>query len=46
MELTNPKNEMIVLLRREDGSTVIPRGDTRIRKGDVLVMRKAEDISV
>lgn len=46
LELTNPKNEMIVLLRREDGSTVIPRGDTRIRKGDVLVMRKAEDISV
>lgn len=31
-------NSLIVLIRREDGNTVIPRGDTVIHEGDVLVM--------
>lgn len=31
-------DSLIVLIRRENGNTVIPRGDTVIREGDVLVM--------
>lgn len=29
---------LVVLIRRKDGNTVVPRGDTRIQEGDVLVM--------
>lgn len=32
------ENSLIVLIRRKDGNTVVPRGDTRIQEGDVLVM--------
>lgn len=34
-----PKTEegMIVMIRRKNGTTVIPKGETRIREGDVLV---------
>ena len=28
----------LIQIRREDGNTVIPRGDTIIQQGDVLVM--------
>lgn len=31
-------NSLIVLIRRADGNTVIPKGDTLIQQGDVLVM--------
>lgn len=31
-------NSLIVLIKRADGNTVIPKGDTRIRQGDILVM--------
>lgn len=36
----SPKMEerMIALIRREDGSTVIPKGETVIQKGDVLAI--------
>ena len=37
-ELGGRDNSLIVLIRREDGNTVIPRGDTIIQQGDVLVM--------
>ena len=32
------ENSLIVLIRRKDGNTVVPRGDARIQEGDVLVM--------
>ena len=32
------ENSLIVLIRRKDGNTVVPRGDTRIQEGAVLVM--------
>ncbi len=35
-------NSLIVLIRRKDGNTVVPRGDTRIQEGDVLVMNASE----
>ena len=31
-------DSLIVLIRHKDGNTVVPRGDTRIQEGDVLVM--------
>ena len=31
-------DSLIVVIRRKDGNTVVPRGDTRILEGDVLVM--------
>lgn len=37
-DLGGRDNSLIVLIRREDGNTVIPRGDTIIQQGDVLVM--------
>lgn len=36
-ELPKMEEGMIVLLRRTDGSTVIPKGETKIKVGDVLV---------
>ena len=35
-------DSLIVLIRRKDGNTVVPRGDTRIQEGDVLVMNTLE----
>lgn len=29
---------LVVLIRRKDRNTVVPRGDARIQEGDVLVM--------
>lgn len=37
-ELSDMKDSLIVLIRREDGTTVIPRGETVIKLGDTLVM--------
>lgn len=34
---------LIVLIRRQDGSNVIPKGDTVIREGDVLVLSRGKD---
>jgi cell volume regulation protein A len=33
-------DSLVVLIRRKDGSTVIPKGDTVIKEGDVLVLSK------
>lgn len=40
-DLGGRDNSLIVLIRREDGNTVIPRGDTIIQQGDVLVMNSS-----
>lgn len=40
-DLGDRDNSLIVLIRREDGNTVIPRGDTIIQQGDVLVMNSS-----
>lgn len=37
-DLPKMEHQMIVLIRREDGSTVIPKGETAIQKGDVLAI--------
>lgn len=37
-DLPKMEHQMIVLIRREDGSTVIPKGETMIQKGDVLAV--------
>lgn len=37
-ELPSMENRMIVLIRRDDGSTVIPKGETMIKEKDVLVI--------
>lgn len=37
-DIGNTGSSLIVLIRRRDGSTVVPKGDTVIQEGDVLVM--------
>lgn len=37
-DLPKMEERMIALIRREDGSTVIPKGETVIQKGDVLAI--------
>ena len=37
-ELSGLDNALIVLIKREDGNTVIPNGNTVIRGGDILVI--------
>lgn len=37
-DLPKMEEQMIALIRREDGSTVIPKGETVIQKGDVLAI--------
>ena len=37
-EIPDFEKSLIVLIKREDGSTVIPKGNTIIRTGDTLVM--------
>lgn len=37
-DLPKMEERMIALIRREDGSTVIPKGETFIQKGDVLAI--------
>lgn len=37
-ELPGFDNSLIVLIRREDGTTVVPNGETKIRAKDTLVM--------
>ena len=34
------ENSLIVLIRRASGATVIPKGETKIKEGDILVMSK------
>ena len=41
LELNN--NTLIMLVRRNDGSTVVPNGDTKILKGDVIVVNEESD---
>lgn len=36
-ELPDMGDSLIVLIKRQDGTTVIPRGETKIKAGDVLV---------
>lgn len=43
-ELELPEVGLIVLLRRLDGSAVVPKGDTEIRVGDTLVVTDREEI--
>ena len=42
-ELELPAAVLIVLVRRADGSTVVPKGDTVLRHGDVLVVSEGEN---
>ena len=42
-ELNIPPSVLIVLIRRSDGTTVVPKGKTVVRKGDVLVVCELED---
>ncbi len=37
-ELTLPSHTLIVAIKRENGENIIPKGDTRILKGDILVL--------
>lgn len=39
-ELTGLDGRLIVLLKRQNGMTVIPRGETKINEGDVLVVSR------
>lgn len=41
-ELTIPGRILIVLVRRADGSAVVPKGDTELRVGDTLVVTDRE----
>ena len=40
-ELELPKKELIILIKRQ-GDSLIPKGDTRIQPGDVVVLSKVE----
>ena len=42
-ELELPAQALVVLLRREDGSAVVPKGNTVIRSGDTLVINTPEE---
>ncbi len=37
-DLALPSNALIVAIKRNNGETVIPKGDTQILKGDILVL--------
>lgn len=39
-ELTLPETELVILLRHTDGTTTIPKGDTRLLPEDTLVLRR------
>ena len=41
-EMKNPQNRLIVLIRRSDKTTVIPKGDTKIYEGDTLIFSTGE----
>lgn len=41
-ELDVPAKILIVLIKRSDGTTVVPRGDTVVDKGDILVVNETD----
>ncbi len=41
-ELDVPENILIVLVKHPDGTSVVPRGDTVVEKGDILVVNQVD----
>ena len=37
-DLKLPTEELLILIKREDGSPIVPKGETWIQRGDIVVL--------